>query len=234
MVFFASLPSLTDIEGTLNEIDYAHSKLKPDGYTVFTSYGPKHDLYLGHPSFKSIWAKFNEIKAVVFIHPSEAPIPNVNDYLFPHLIDYPQETTRTVADLVLTGTRAEFPDVKIILSHDGGTLPFLAHRISVAGLMPILKTPRTNVEILEDFRSFYFDTAISGSAPQLAALLEFADPKKIIFGTDLPYAPLPAISNTTNDLDQFFLNKKSDKYQQIWQDINYENAKALFPNRFKD
>jgi len=232
--FFASLPSLTDIEGTLNEIDYVDSKLNPDGYTLFTSYGINHDQYLGHPSFKPIWAKLNQLKTVVFIHPSQPPIPSVNKLIYPHLIDYPQETTRTVADLVITGTRAEFPDVKIILSHDGGTLPFLAHRISIVGLMPMLNSPRSQLEILEDFRSFYFDTAISSSAPQLQALLQFADPSKILFGTDIPYAPYSAVCNITKDLDQFFLNNKSEEHKQLWKAINYDNAKALFPNKFKD
>lgn len=69
--FFASLPSLLDVEGAIDEIEYAHSVLKADGFTLFTSYG--HGQYLGHVSFQPIWVKLNMLKAVVFIHPSEAP-----------------------------------------------------------------------------------------------------------------------------------------------------------------
>jgi predicted TIM-barrel fold metal-dependent hydrolase len=231
--FFASLPPLTDVEGTLNEIDYVHSILKPDGYILFTSYGSNHDQYLGHPSFQPIWAKLNQLKTVVFIHPGEAPTTAVNRYLLPPLIDYPQETTRTAADLVVTGTRAMFPDVKIILSHAGGTLPFIAHRISLAGLVPSTHCPRNHLQILEDFRSFYFDTALSGSAPQLQALLQFADPSKILFGSDIPYAPLPVVLHITKNLDKFFLGK-SDQHEKVLEAINHENAKRLFPNKVKD
>ena len=154
--FFASLPSLLDVEGAIKEIEYAHSILKADGFTLFTSYG--HGQYLGQISFQPIWASLNKLKAVVFIHPSETPTTTVNCYMPQPLIDYPQETTRATSDLVLTGARASFPDVKIILSHAGGTLPFLAQRIAGAGIMPSLKWPRGPLQILADFRSFYYDT----------------------------------------------------------------------------
>jgi predicted TIM-barrel fold metal-dependent hydrolase len=156
----------------------------------------------------------------------------VNHYLPQPLINYPQETTRTASDLVLSGTRAEFPDVKIIVSHGGGTLPFLAHRISMAGHMPSLHCPRDAQQILNDFRSFYYDIALSSSVIQLQALLEFADPTKILFGSDVPYAPLPAVLDFTNNLDDFFLKNKPD--QNLWQLINRDNAKLLFPDKVKD
>jgi predicted TIM-barrel fold metal-dependent hydrolase len=232
--YFASLPPLTDVEGTLNEIDYVHSTLKPDGYILFTSYGRNCDLYLGHPTFEPIWDKLNQLKTIVFIHPSQAPTTIVNRYLLPSLIDYPHETTRTAADLVVTGTRAKFPDVKIILSCAGGTLPFIAYRISLAGLVPTTPCPRNNLEIIEDFRSFYFDTALSGSASQLHALLQFADPSKILFGSDIPYLPFTGVDHITKRLDNFFLKSKSDEHEKIWQAINHNNAKRLFPNKVKD
>lgn len=44
-------------------------------------------------------------------------------------MDYPLATTRTAVDLVITKTLATHLNVKIILSHAGGTLPFLAERV---------------------------------------------------------------------------------------------------------
>jgi hypothetical protein len=70
--FFGSLPSLIDIEGTIN----VHSILKPDGFTLFTSYGDGQ--YIGHSSFKTIWEKLNKLKTVVFIHSSESSTTIVN------------------------------------------------------------------------------------------------------------------------------------------------------------
>ena len=134
--------------------------------------------------------------------------------------------------LCLRGTRDEFPDVKIILSHAGGTLPFLGQRISMIGHMPSLQCPLTSQQILNHFRSFYYDLALSSSVPQLQALLEFGDPTKIVFGSDIPYAPLPAILQFTKHLDDFFINNKPD--QQLYQSINRDNAKSLFPDKVKE
>ncbi|CAF4384784.1 unnamed protein product, partial [Adineta steineri] len=85
-----------------------------------------------------------------------------------------------------------------------------------------------------DFRSFYYDTALSSSIPQLMALLEFADPCKILFGSDVPYAPLPVVIDTTKSLDSFFQKNKIDKYANLWQSINRGNAKILFPDKIQD
>ncbi|CAF3959084.1 unnamed protein product [Rotaria sp. Silwood2] len=231
--FFASLPSLIDVEGTIAEIDYAHSILKADGFTLFTSYD--HGKYLGHSLFQPIWAKLSEINPVVFIHPSEAPTTKVNCYMPQPLVDYPHETTRTVADLVLSGTRAAFPNINIILSHAGGTLPFLAQRIAGAGFIRSLSCPRGPRQILSDLRSFYFDTALSSSVPQLKALLEFADHSKIVFGSDIPYASLPVSLYMTKCLDAFFnKNYNTTKRKDLWHNINRNNAKALFPHKIKD
>ncbi len=103
----------------------------------------------------------------------------------------------------------------------------------MAGLVSHLHCPRNPRQILEDFRSFYYDTALSSSSPQLQALLEFADPSKILFGSDIPYAPLAVVLQITKNLDKFF-SKKSDQHEKILQAINHDNAKRLFPNKVKD
>ena len=47
-------------------------------------------------------------------------------------------------------------------------------------------------DVLDDFASFYFDTALSSSAAALPTLLAFAKPGHITFGSDFPFAPTAA------------------------------------------
>lgn len=55
--------------------------------------------------------------------------PLVASNLLPPVIDYPLASTRTAMDLIYTKTFSSHPNVKVILPHLGGTLPFLEERI---------------------------------------------------------------------------------------------------------
>jgi len=44
----------------------------------------------------------------------------------------------------------------------------------------------THDEILEDFRSFYYETALTAHEATLAAMDKIVTPDRILFGTDFP------------------------------------------------
>ncbi len=100
------------------------------------------------------------------------------------LCQVPNETFKAAAHLVVTGKKRRFPNANIILAHLGGSTPFLAAR--VAALSRHMGCPLTHEEILEDFKSFYFDTALSSHATTLAAMKSFVGGDRILFGTDFP------------------------------------------------
>lgn len=50
------------------------------------------------------------------------------------LVDFPADTTRAVAQLLYSNTFDRTPDVKYILSHAGGTVPYLAGRFAVVAM----------------------------------------------------------------------------------------------------
>jgi hypothetical protein len=54
------------------------------------------------------------------------------------------------------------------------------------------ETGASPADSLDDFSSFYFDTALSSSAAALPTLLAFAKPGHITFGSDFPFAPVAA------------------------------------------
>ena len=49
----------------------------------------------------------------------------------PALIEFVFDTTRAVTHLVLSGTLERCPDLRLIVPHAGGTIPFLVDRISL-------------------------------------------------------------------------------------------------------
>lgn len=224
--FFASLPSLLDTESALDEIAFALDHLRADGVILFTRYG-QDNHYLGHSDFAPVWHELNHRKAVVLIHPTHAvDISLVNQHLPQPMFDYPHETGRAAIDLICSGRLKEVKDCKIILSHAGGTLPYLIYR--VAGMLP--HTPFTigmsTEEIVQEAQKFYFDTALSANPYTLPLLLQLASPGHILFGSDFPNAPKEGIKYYTRFLDEYAFSDEKRR------EIEFEAALNLFP-RFR-
>ncbi len=196
---FAFLP-LPDVEASLREIERVHDDLKLDGICLLTSVDER---YIGHPDFEPVYAELDRRKAVVFIHPCYPPGAEARDYDIPRMmIDYPFETTKVATNLILRGVMERLPNIRFILSHAGGTLPMLAHRIAI---FDKLTPQRANYPLgaLAYIRRFWFDTALSGHAAPLDALRAFADPARILFGTDYPYVPEDVANAETAGLDAY-------------------------------
>lgn len=189
--FFGVLPDFQDVNGTLAELDYLYKEQKLcAGVTVYTSYGGK---LLGNPEFAPIWARLQRYKALVFIHPSVLDVtPHFIGPAIPQpIVDYPLATTRAAVDLVMTGTMSACLNVDIILSHAGGTIPFIAGRaINSLGIPEVASLANVNlVQAKLAFARFYYDIALSTSTAQLDGLLDFASNSNLLFGSDFPYVP---------------------------------------------
>ncbi|CAG8904436.1 unnamed protein product [Penicillium egyptiacum] len=221
--FFASVPSLFDTEAVLEEIDYACTTLRADGVTLFTRYGDGPN-YLGHAAFRPIWADLSRRGAVVFTHPTH-PVDTqlVNQWLPQPMFDYPHETGRAAMDILTSGILQDYPGCKIILSHAGGTLPYLIHR--AATMLPCMPNPLglSTEELVEAARTFYFDTAISSNPITLKALFEFAAPGHVLFGSDFPNAPQGAIQRFTDFLELYELPAQTKRQ------VDSGAALELFP-----
>lgn len=221
--FFASVPSLLDTKHVLDEIAYSFDELRADGVTLFTRYGTDNH-YLGHPDFHQVWAELNRRKAVVFVHPTHAVDINlVNRHLPQPMFDYPHETGRTAMDLILTDTlNTVAPNCKIILSHAGGTLPYLIYR--PAGMLQYtpFSVGKSTEQIVDEASRFYFDLAISSNPLTLSLLLQLARPGHVLFGSDFPNAPSEGIKYFTRNFDEFNLSPEKRH------EIEFEAAEKLF------
>jgi 6-methylsalicylate decarboxylase len=122
---------------------------------------------------------------------------------------------------VRNGVRRTYPNIRFILSHAGGFVPYASHRMAVAITGD---TGRSPADSLDDFAGFYFDTALSSSAAALPSLLAFAKPGHITFGSDWPFAPVAAGKLFAAGLETF-----SGIDAATRDAIDRTNALALFP-----
>ena len=181
---FAAIP-LPDSEGSLKEIEYGLDVLKADGVALFTSYG---DKWLGDPAFDPVMAELNRRKAVVFVHPTTSDCcTNIQPWLRVAVIEYGTDTTRAIASWILTGAAKRFPDIRVIWSHAGGTMPFLIERFDrIGSVNPGLAATIPNGFRAEAAKCFY-DTAQSANDVSMGALRKVVPMSQIVFGTDFPF-----------------------------------------------
>ena len=172
-----------DVQGSLKEIEYAFDTLKADGIGLLTSYQSK---YLGDPSFAPVYEELNRRKAVIYVHPTTPDccrglIPGIP----PSSIEYATDSTRTIANLVFSGTAIKFPDIRWIFSHSGGTLPFLTGRF--IRLAEERKPANLPDGPLPEFGKFYYELAQGNTPGQIAALLKMVSISQVLYGTDYPF-----------------------------------------------
>jgi len=179
---FAPIP-LPDIDGSLAEIAYALDILKADGIGLLSNYDGK---FLGDPAFIPVLQELNRRRAVVYVHPTSGPccaalMPGFQ----PQMVEFPFDTTRTIASLIYNGTTTKFSDIRFIFSHGGGVLPFLAARIEESGPKPLKVNAPAGIH--EEMRKLFYDTASASSAPQLAAYRAALPLSHLLFGSDYPF-----------------------------------------------
>jgi 6-methylsalicylate decarboxylase len=212
--FFATL-CLPDVAGSLAELEYAFDSLRADGVILLAN---SRGVYLGDPAFDSLFDELNRRKAVVFVHPSQPPglepLPKLPTFVADFLVD----TTRAAVRLAGSGTLERCPDLKIVLSHAGGFVPYAAYRLALAA------SPRNDsADGLAQLKKFYFDVALSSSPSALPSLLAFAAPGHVTYGSDWPFAPEPVVGSFRGLYERFPLDDAQRR------SIDRGAAESLFP-----
>jgi len=181
---FGMVP-LPHVDESLKEIEFALDTLKADGICMLTSYG---DKWLGHPQFAPVMDELNRRKAVVYTHPTTASccvnlVPGVAE----SVVEFGTDTTRTIANLLFSGTTRRCPDIKFIFSHGGGTLPALTERFTLQPRINKDLASWTADSMLAELRRHYYDTAQAANPVIMAALTKLVPVSQIVYGTDYPY-----------------------------------------------
>ncbi|KZT20378.1 amidohydrolase 2 [Neolentinus lepideus HHB14362 ss-1] len=219
--FLATLPDLRDVEGVLDEIVYAIDNLGADGVALSSSYGEGDDrVYCGDDRIESIWTELDRRRAVVFLHGTQVQTSYPHPFLGIPIVEVPHETFKAAAQLVVSGKKRKYSQVKVVLAHLGGTVPFLASRVAV--LSRHMGCPLSIDEILQDFKSFYYEVALSGYESSLEAMQKFVPLDRILFGSDIPAVSVDMAQWFTRNVDTFYENNSLEGVMQ-------QNALRLLP-----
>jgi predicted TIM-barrel fold metal-dependent hydrolase len=219
---FAVLP-LPDVEGSLREIEYAFDTLKVDGCGMLTNYGEVYgDRLLGDAAFAPVFEELNRRRALVYVHR--------RIYSGPYEI-FGWDHYRTIQSLIRTPGRREtgvpslrYPDIRFIISHSGGLMPFTFERTNTPQGAESKEEVAMRNAMLMVLRQFHYDTAHSNNSFTLSALKKLIPASQIMFGTDYP---LTKVAEELKGLETSGVMNAEELRL-----VQHENALGLWP-RYK-
>lgn len=159
---------------------------------------------LDDPALDYIWQALQDTDTLIFLHPhyglpdnafGGAEVVARSGHVLPLALGFPLETTIAVSRMFLAGVFDHFPNLKMLLAHSGGTLPFLAGRIQscvehereFVSNSGSKQGPKRNIwEVLQT--NIYLDAVIYGE-PGLKAAVAAGSTDRVMFGTDHPFFP---------------------------------------------
>jgi len=110
-----------------DELVYAVTRLGLKGGTLFTNVSGRN---LDAPEFEPIFAVAQDLGVPLFFHPTTpSPADLFLDYRLAATVGFTTDTTLCISRLIFSGLLDRFPNLKIVTSHLGGTLPYLAERL---------------------------------------------------------------------------------------------------------
>jgi predicted TIM-barrel fold metal-dependent hydrolase len=219
----ATVP-MRDLGDAVAEVEYALDVLKHDGISLFASYGER---FLGDSAFDPVMEAMNARKAVVFIHPTLHPSSRALATALPwpaFIMEYLFDTTRAAVNMILGGTIDRYPEIRFILPHAGGTLPYFAWRLASTPVVDPTMPQWSRDDFAAKLRHFWYDVALSSGPTTMGALKTVADPGKIVFGSDWPFVQAPLVGEALKQHTLPGLHSDAERAA-----IDRGNALKLFP-----
>jgi predicted TIM-barrel fold metal-dependent hydrolase len=147
--------------------------------------------------------------------------------LNPSVLEFMFDTTRMITNMVATGAKKRFSNIKIISTHGGGTIPYLVNRIQTLehafGVGPgrLELSPK---EVREGIASFYYDLTAATSDAQLDAILKLVPVSHLLMGLDFPLMPESTFAPAIADITRYPAFNEADL-----QSLSYGNPGRLYP-----
>jgi aminocarboxymuconate-semialdehyde decarboxylase len=182
-IALATLP-LNDPTASVGELERAMKEHGLPGAMVFSNV---NGTPLADAAYEPLWKKANELNAVIYIHPAHpASVEGMEHYWLTALVGFLFDTTLGTAHLVFAGVPERYPNIRWVLTHMGGALPYLAERCdrgfeAFADCRQNIARPPS-----EYFKQMYFDT-VNFNPDAINFAITFAGADHILAGSDYPH-----------------------------------------------
>ncbi|HSC99018.1 MAG TPA: amidohydrolase family protein [Casimicrobiaceae bacterium] len=144
---------------------------------------------LTDPLFAPIWAEIDQRHLPVLVHPTDPPgveLMDMTKFDLSWSVGFMFDTTLAITRMIFEGFFDRYPNLKIIASHGGGTLPYLVGRFEKGDEVEIPSRRQMKRKPTDYLRHIYYDS-ITYNLGALRYLISVVGAEQVMFGTDWPH-----------------------------------------------
>jgi aminocarboxymuconate-semialdehyde decarboxylase len=180
---FASIP-MDAPAAALDELHRAIDELKLNGVVLLSNIKGRA---LTSPAYRPFFEEANRMNLCIFLHPMLPANPEpYTEYVLGPLVGFPLDTTLAVARMCFDGMLRELPNIRWVIGHLGGAIPYLMERLDsgyrdfAECRVKIDQPPSTYLKRL------YYDT-VTFSSYNLRMARDLVGVEHMVMGSDYPH-----------------------------------------------
>jgi aminocarboxymuconate-semialdehyde decarboxylase len=207
---FASIP-MDAPDAALKELRRAIGELKLNGVILLSNIRGNP---LTAPAYRPFFEEANRMKLCILLHPMiPANSEPFREYVLGPIIGFPFDTTLAVARMCYDGLLRDFPDIRWIIAHIGGAVPYLMERMD-NGFRDFAEC-RAKIDQLPSvyLKRLYYDT-VTFSAYTLNMARDLVGVDHLVMGSDYPHM-LGSIDRAVSSIES--LNIPLHEKQRIFE-----------------
>ena len=180
---FASIP-MDAPDAALAELHRVIDDLKLNGVVLLSNIGGRP---LTSPQYRPFFEEANRLGLCIFLHPMlPSNSESFQEYVLGPIIGFPFDTTLAVARMCFDGMFEDFKDIRWIIGHLGGAVPYLMERMD-NGFRDFADC-RQKIDKLPSvyLKQLYYDT-VSFSEHSLTMVKNMVGADHMVMGSDYPH-----------------------------------------------
>src|ERR1051326_6699493 len=206
----ASIP-MDDPDPALRELHRAIDKLKLNGVILLSNIAGKP---LTSPQYRPFFAEANRMKLCILLHPMlPANTEPFREYVHGPIVGFMFDTTLAAARMCFDGMFRDFPDIRWIVAHLGGAVPYLLERLD-NGYRDFVEC-RAQIEELPSvyLKRLYYDT-VNFNPHMLTMVRNMIGADHMVMGSDYPHL-LGSIDRAVSSIEN--LDIAADEKKRIFE-----------------
>ena len=180
---FASIP-MDAPDAALDELHRAIDDLKLNGVVLLSNIRGRA---LTSPAYRPFFEEANRMNLCIFLHPMLPANPEpYTEYVLGPLVGFPFDTTLAVARMCFDGLLRELPNIRWVIGHLGGAIPYLMERLD-SGYHDFAEC-RVNIDQRPStyLKRLYYDT-VTFSSYNLRMARDLVGVDHMVMGSDYPH-----------------------------------------------